>query len=93
MSAKESAAKLEAARVNLKKTEEELRQARRVEREKQRESAHQEYMEFKAELLEELGIASHPKADMLFDIAWEKGHSGGYNEVRYEAEEMVGLIR
>lgn len=47
---------------------------------------------FKKELLEALGIAKHPKADMLYDRAWEDGYSSGYSEVTMIAEDLVNLL-
>lgn len=51
------------------------------------------YWQFKNDLLKELGITDHPKAQRLFDIAWDKGHSMGYSEVYSEAEELADLLR
>lgn len=52
----------------------------------------EEREDFKASLLKELGIESHPKADMLFDIAWSNGHASGFHEVKSNAEELLPLI-
>jgi hypothetical protein len=48
--------------------------------------------QFKKDLLDELGITGHPKADKLYDFAWEHGHSDGYASVYSWAEELVDLI-
>lgn len=47
---------------------------------------------FKKDLLEELGVNDHPKADALFSKAWDKGHSSGYSEVYNAALDLVDLI-
>ncbi len=47
---------------------------------------------FEAEILEALGITDHPKARKLWEMAYERGHSGGYYEVAQEAERLVELI-
>ncbi len=47
---------------------------------------------FKTELLKDLGIADHPKADRLFSMAWERGHSEGYHSVYSEAEDLSDLM-
>jgi hypothetical protein len=47
---------------------------------------------FRADLLAELGISSHPKAERLFEIAWERGHAMGLSEVVIEAETLAELI-
>ena len=48
--------------------------------------------EFKKDLFKELGIKQNPKREMLFNLAWEYGHSGGWEEVYNYASDMVGLI-
>lgn len=50
------------------------------------------FEEFKKDLFADLGIADNPKAEKLFSIAWDKGHSGGYSEVYNEALDLVDLI-
>lgn len=47
---------------------------------------------FKADLFEHLGITGHPKAEELWRLAWEEGHSSGYNEVLGYAQEFVDLL-
>ena len=41
----------------------------------------------------DLGILDNPKADKLMSIAWEVGHSCGYNEVYIYACDLVELIQ
>jgi hypothetical protein len=69
-------------------TREEKRQPIREYREKCAEINEQ----FKQAVLAELGISNHPKADELWRIAWEHGHSSGYNEVAIHAEELAELL-
>lgn len=59
-----------------------IKEYRRIEKEKQ--------AEFKADLLEELGITDHPKADRLFRMARDRADSlmGIYNE----AEDLAALL-
>ncbi len=47
---------------------------------------------FKNEVLTALGIASHPKAEKLWDMAWDKGHSHGFYQIASEAEELAELL-
>lgn len=48
---------------------------------------------FRVDLLDDLGVPlDHPKAEKLFSLAWEKGHSDGYNDVYGEACELVELL-
>lgn len=48
---------------------------------------------FRQDLFEDLGIQDNPKRDLLFEKAWELGHSSGLQEVYSYAEDLVGLIR
>jgi hypothetical protein len=48
--------------------------------------------EFKKDLFQTLDIVGHPKAEMLYDKAWDSGHSNGYSEVYYDALDLVDLI-
>lgn len=58
-----------------------------------RESVHKVELRFRADLLEALGIQNHPKANKLYDMAWEEGHSEGYRCVADVAEELAELIK
>jgi hypothetical protein len=51
------------------------------------------YEQFRADLLDELDITGHPKAELLFEMAWRAGHADGYASVVYHAEELVELLR
>ena len=51
------------------------------------------FEEFKKDLFADLDITDNPKAEKLFSIAWEKGHSSGYREVYNEALDLVDLIK
>ena len=53
---------------------------------------HKEREDFKASLLQELGIAGHNKADILFNVAWSNGHADGFHAVKACAEELLPLI-
>lgn len=50
------------------------------------------YTLFKEDLFKELGISDNPKREKLFELAWERGHSSGYESVYSEANELVDLI-
>jgi hypothetical protein len=47
---------------------------------------------FKSDLFDELGITQNPKAEKLWVIAWDMGHSSGYSEVFNYADMFVELI-
>jgi hypothetical protein len=49
--------------------------------------------QFERDLLEDLGIAGHPKAKTLFTMAWERAHGDGFESVYTEADELADLIR
>ncbi len=46
----------------------------------------------KARLLEKNHLVNHPKADQLFDMAWEHGHSAGESEIDYWIGELSQLV-
>ena len=48
--------------------------------------------EFKAALEEEYGTKGNPKADKLWEKAWEMGHSNGFYEVEGCYDELSELI-
>ena len=49
--------------------------------------------EFQTDLLANLGLTGHPKAQLLFDLAWEFGHAEGYSEVFTHAACMAELLK
>ena len=60
---------------------------------KLREGGYETDSEFRAALLDELGITDNPKAELLYSKAWQLGHSCGYSEVASYAADLVDLIR
>lgn len=48
--------------------------------------------DLKAALAKELGLEGHPKFDKLYTIAYQHGHSSGFNEVAMYAEEFSELL-
>lgn len=57
-----------------------------------REREQQENQQVFEALCQEYGVVNHPKAQKVWDMAWERGHSSGYDSVRSEFEELVELI-
>lgn len=49
--------------------------------------------EFYADLLEEHGVTGHPKAQKAYNLAYEYGHSAGYQEVALHFADLVELIK
>lgn len=54
---------------------------------------HDEKTVFKLDLFEVFEVTNHPRAEHLFKLAWEHGHSHGFHEVLLHFEEMVLLIQ
>jgi hypothetical protein len=46
-----------------------------------------------AELAKEYGVEGHPKLGLLYQIAWDYGHSSGYEEVEIHFAQLVPLIQ
>ncbi len=51
------------------------------------------HAQFRKDIEEEYGTAGHPKAQRLFDIAWDLGHGSGLYEVDLHYNDLVDLIR
>ena len=47
---------------------------------------------FREDVLRDVGLDGHPKASMLWDKAWERGHSSGYYEVYNEVLDLSELL-
>jgi hypothetical protein len=50
------------------------------------------YAEFKADALKYAGLKHHEKAEKAWYMAYERGHSGGYQEVLSELLELADLL-
>lgn len=57
------------------------KQARRDQRRRHHEEDARLRNLFREDLEAEAGLVGHPKAEKLFDVAWEHGHSNGYHDV------------
>jgi len=49
-------------------------------------------LRFRSFLEQEQGTTGHPKAQHLWDLAWEHGHANGYLEVCFWYSELKVLI-
>ncbi len=47
----------------------------------------------KADLEAENGVVGHPKANLLWSLAWEHGHSSGYSDVVNYYDNFVELLK
>ena len=48
---------------------------------------------FRKDLFWELDITTNPRREQLFQMAWDRGHAAGYEEVFAIAEDLAALIR
>lgn len=47
---------------------------------------------FKVEALAEAGLTDHPRAEVVWDKAWNRGHSEGLESVMYELNELAEVL-
>lgn len=50
------------------------------------------YNLFKEDALKEVGLLNHPKADKIYNKAWNDGHAYGYGEVLTHLENLAELF-
>lgn len=48
--------------------------------------------EFKTRALKQFGLFGHPKAEKAFAMAWDRGHSAGFNSVAIELSELAEIL-
>ena len=48
--------------------------------------------QLKADLLADVGLTGHPKADLLFEKAWDLGHASGLQEVTTYFYDLAELL-
>jgi len=56
------------------------------------EETHKLHEEFVNDLFENFNVMNNPKKDKAFALAWERGHSNGFEEVYNEFYDLVELI-
>jgi hypothetical protein len=56
---------------------------------KQNEERH----EHRARMEEKHGLAGHPKAKRLYELAWDYGHASGYSEIELYYEDLADLLK
>jgi hypothetical protein len=57
------------------------------------EEKHKLHEEFVNDLFENFNVTDNPKRHKAFDLAWEKGHANGLEEVYNEFYDLVELIK
>jgi predicted aminopeptidase len=48
--------------------------------------------EMRSRLEKEYGLTEHPKRELLWDKAWDRGHSAGYDEVELVYGDLAELL-
>lgn len=48
---------------------------------------------FRQDVLREAGMEGHPKADKVYALAWEEGHSAGYSEIAIWVWKLAELVK
>ena len=59
---------------------------------KRQKEINEKRLEFKMDLAKENGVEDNPKLDLLWEKAWDLGHSCGLNEVSNYFMNLVDLI-
>lgn len=67
--------------------------AYKAQRKQYGEEKHKLHEEFVNDLFENFNVTDNPKRQKAFDLAWEKGHSNGLEEVYNEFYDLVELIQ
>ncbi len=70
--------------------DEDAYKARRKEYDDERTKLHEEFVN---DLFENFNVTDSPKRFKCFELAWEKGHSNGLEEVYNEFYDLVELIK
>lgn len=68
------------------------RQAKTEARLIRRQQEAKEKADFKLKLEEKYGTSDNPKRDLLWDKAWDHGHSSGFAEVELYYSDFLELI-
>ncbi len=50
------------------------------------------HIQYKAMCLEKFGLTDHPKAEAVWELAWEEGHSEGYHRVADWVQTLAELM-
>lgn len=84
-------------RAAAKTADEEYKEAMRIERTLEREGRRAReaaaIANHKSDMEKEEGMVDHPKADAVYSLAWQYGHSAGFNEVACHYAEFADLVR
>lgn len=48
--------------------------------------------QFQIDALKAVGLFGHPKADKVYSLAWERGHSAGFHDIFVNLIELADLV-
>lgn len=74
------------------KIENQIKNEKRKKREQEELMREKEIQDFKKELERSCGTVGHPKADLLFEKAWDRGESEGFHSVKEVYEDLSELL-
>lgn len=83
----------EVNRIKLERVRSAEVETRRAARELQRADVQRETLKLRARLEEENGLIGHPKAELLWQIIWDRSHHNGLSEVENAYDEMAELLK
>ena len=75
--------------VKAQQLREEARQQEAQRRYREEQARHEA---FRQSLEHEYGLVGHPKAQKLWNLAWDRGHSQGYDFVKAVYDELSELV-
>lgn len=81
----------EVNRIKLERVRSAEVESRRATRELQRADAQREILKLRARLEEDNGLTGHPKAELLWRLAWNR--NDGLSEVENAYDEMAELLK
>jgi len=83
---------LEAYKAAAKNTEAKIKEMEKEERRKRQEEEREKVRAFRNNLEASYGVQDHPKANKVWELAWEHGHANGFSEIEHYYHEFVSLI-
>ena len=66
---------------------------KRQERVRRREEENRKEREFRQRLIDKHGLDGHPKESVLYQLAYDYGHSAGWTEVEMYYDDLAELLK
>jgi hypothetical protein len=57
------------------------------------DKAYETEEQFKLDLFNAFEVVDHPRAERVYELAYEYGHASGYTEILYYFSDIVSLIK